>query len=152
MNKQYVKEQIEIAMRELRKEYDEKLAAIYQCQDCGAVTLKGTDHICLQGKIQPEVAKPKRKTVSDYVISVLPIEPPTEDIIEESSCYTAKGIAANVAQSGFSGSLASVPVTISGMVKQKKILRKAAILKVTSTKGDTKFEKEVSGFVYWRAT
>ncbi len=157
MNKQYVKEQIEIAMRELRKEYDEKLAAIYQCPDCGALALKTSDHVCLAGKIPVTpvtLELPKRKTISDYVLSVLPCEPPlVDDPIPENSEYTAKGIATNVLSNGYSGSAGSVAAALSDLAKSKRILRKAATLITTSTsKANKKFEKEVSGFVYWRAT
>ena len=151
MNKQYVKEQIDAAISELRKEYDRKIGNIYQCQDCGAVALKDQDHICLQGKIAPEIPA-KRKTIYDYVISVLShVVPVTDDPISENSEYTTKGIVSGILAAGYQGSQGSIGAALSEMAKSKRISRRAAIIKTTRTsKAGKKFEKEISGFVYWR--
>jgi hypothetical protein len=154
MNKQYVQEQINIAVSKLREEYDARLAAICQCPDCGSVVLKGYEHVCLSG-VLPFVAptKSKRETLYDRVLSVLMHEPPiVDDPIEEGSLYTAKGITACVVRSGYSGASGSIASALTDLAREKKIMRRAATLKITSTsKADKKFEKEVSGFVFWNA-
>jgi len=158
MNKQYVKDVVDAAMAALRKEYDEKLDAIYQCPDCGSLALKGSDHVCLQGKIPVSdpgmvAAKPKRKTINDYVLEVLPCEPPLIDgPIPEYTTYTAKGITDIVLSEGYHGSPGSIASALSSMAKAKRIMRRAATLTITSTsKANKKFEKEVPGFVFWKA-
>jgi len=155
LNKQYVKEQIEAAIREIREEYDKKFENIYQCQDCGAMVFKDSEHICLSGKIQEtrqEIAP--RKTIRDYILSVIMKVPPAiDDIIDSDSIYTSKGIAAHVISDGCTGTENAIASALSDMVKKKKnINRRAATIKVTTTSKSNKiFEKEISGFVYWRA-
>jgi hypothetical protein len=152
LNKQYVSEKIAAAIRELREEYDEKFANIYQCQDCGAVAFRNSEHICLSGKIQKETSwVVPRKTIGDYILSVILKTPPgIDDVIDSDSIYTSQGIVSHVISAGCSGTKNAIASALSDMVKQKKINRRAATIKVeTTSKKNKKFEKEISGFVYW---
>lgn len=153
LNKQYVKEQIDQAVETIRKEYDAKLATIYQCPDCGAVTIMGTDHVCLQGKIPvsaPEI-KPKRKTIFDYVLAVVPCSPPDGELVNENAPHLAKNITANVMSAGYSGSPGSVITRMAELVESNKIMRRTATIKISSSRNGKKYPKDVPGFVYWRA-
>jgi hypothetical protein len=152
LNKQYVNERIESAIREIREEYDKKFANIYQCPDCGAVALKDSEHICLSGKIQQEtLITPQKKTIGDYILSVILKTPPAiDDVISSDSVYTSQGIVSHTISAGCSGTKNAIASALSDMVKQKKINRRAATIKVeTTSKANKKFEKEISGFVYW---
>jgi hypothetical protein len=153
MNKQYVQEQINIAVSKLREEYDARLAAIYQCPDCGALALKHSDHVCLSGKLPIAApAKQKRATLDDHILTALLVEPPmVDDPIEEGSPYTAKGIAAQVVAAGYKGAASSVASILSRLAKNNKVMRRAAIIQYTSGKDDKRIEKEAPGFVFWRS-
>lgn len=157
VNKQYVQDQIRIAIEKLRAEYDEKIMNISQCPDCGAVVLKNTEHICLHGRIptdQPAAiqAKPKRKTIGEHILSILPDVGPCDDIVDVDSVYTKKGLAARVVEAGYKGSAQSVEAAITDLLERKLITRKPSTVKVMSTsKKGNRFPKEISSFVYWRS-
>ena len=147
MNKQYVKEQIDIAIKELRAEYDAVIGNIYQCPDCGAVAFKNGEHICF--KAAPAVEKPplpRKTTLIERVYDVLPIGAPSADIevFGVDSDYTPAKIAANVAPAH----PGSVKAAISTLWLDGKIKRRAAALRVAGGKRDR--EGGVPGFVYWR--
>ena len=153
LNKQYVNERIESAISELREEYDEKFANIYQCPDCGAVAFRSSEHICLAGKIQQEpLIVPQRKTIGDYILSVImKIPPDIDEIINSDSVYTTQGIVSHAISAGCTGTKYAIASALSDMVKQKKINRRAATISViTTSKTNKKFEKEISGFIYWK--
>jgi len=159
LNKQYVKEQIEAAICELQEEYDKKIEEcnkkitnICQCPDCGAVTFRDSEHICLSGKIQETQNVIPRKTIGDYILSeIFKIPPEIDDVIDSDSGYTSQGIVNRVISAGCMGTKHAISSALSDMVKQKKIYRRAATIKITTTsKSNKKFEKEISGFIYWR--
>jgi dGTP triphosphohydrolase len=152
LNKQYVKEQIEAAISEIREEYDKKFENIYQCPDCGAVTFRDSEHICLAGKIQEEVTIPKKKTIADYILSIIMKVPPDiDEIINSDSVYTTQGIISHAISAGCTGTENAIASALSDMVKKKKIVnRRAATIRImTTSKAGKIFEKEVSGFIYW---
>ena len=147
MNKQYVQEQIKIAIKELRAEYDAVIGNIYQCPDCGAVAFRNSEHICF--KAAPAVEKPslpRKTTLIERVYDALPIGAPSADIevFGVDSDYTPTKIAANVAPAH----PGSVKAAISTLWLDGKIKRKAAALRVAGGKRDR--EGGVPGFVDWR--
>lgn len=147
MNKQYVQEQIRNAIETLREEYDAKLAAIYQCPDCGAVALRTSEHICFRGSSMVEPKKPK--TVMEYILSVISNNPPEEELVDFGSIYTAHGIVSAAIASGCVSSRGSLTTTLSEMATHKKVNRRAATVKVAIKDGSK--AKEVPGFVYWKS-
>jgi hypothetical protein len=159
LNKQYVNERIEAAICELREEYDKKIEEfnkrvtnVYQCPDCGAAAFRDSEHICLSGKIQETQNIIPHKTIGDYILSeIFKIPPEIDDVIDSDSVYTSQGIINRVISVGCTGTKHAISSALSDMVKQKKINRRAATIKiVTTSKTNKKFEKEVSGFVYWK--
>ena len=154
LNKQYVREQIDAAVKEIREEYNKRFENIYQCPDCGAVAFKNSEHICFKGLQQETVivSQQKKKTIGEYVLEILLKTPPEIDaIIESDSIYTSQGISTAVISAGYQGSKNAIASALSDMFKQKKINRRAATIKVmTTSKSNKKFEKEATGFVYWR--
>ena len=152
MNKQYVKEQIDLAISAIREEYDKKLGNIYQCPDCGAVAFRDSEHICFKGQI-PQTIDPimtKKPTIREYIMAILPRSPPNDEIIDANSAYVSQGIVSAAIASGFAGSKGAIGACLSELAKKKLINRRAAIIRMMSTSKDGKgFEKEVSGFVYW---
>lgn len=153
MNKQYVNERIEAAIAALREEYDMKIGNIYQCPDCGAVAFRDSEHICFSGKISREVVEPpepKRKTIREYIMAILPRNPPADEIIDANSAYVSQGIVSAAIDSGYAGSTGAIGACLSELAKKKLINRRAATIRMTSTsKANRPYEKEVSGFVYW---
>jgi hypothetical protein len=159
LNKQYVKEQIETAICKLQEKYDKKIeecdkriANVYQCPDCGAAAFRDSEHICFSGKIQETRDIIPRKTIGDYILSeILKSPPEIDDVIDSDSVYTSQGIVNRVISAGCTGTKGAISSALSDMVKQKKINRRAATIKiVTTSKSNKKFEKEVSGFIYWK--
>lgn len=144
LNKQYVKQQIEAAIAELRKEYDERLNNIYQCPDCGAVAFRDSEHVCLSARrtLCDLTARPNRK-IGDYIMEVMPKS--------ESLACAAKDIIDMSIAAGCMGKPGAIKAEISTMIKRKMINRRAEIIRVkTKSRSGKEFEKEVSGFVYWR--
>lgn len=155
MNKQYVKEQIDIAVSELRKEYDAIIGNIYQCPDCGAVAFRNSTHICLSGKAEPVVPQTPKKQLLDYVMDVLPTIPPDiSQTFEAESPYLPKGIGNNAVALGFPGKATSVGSNIGKFVAQSKgAIKQAPVAyreKARNKKG-TEYERIIAGFAYWRS-
>lgn len=149
MNKQYVKEQIDIAINELRKEYDAVIGNIYQCPDCGAVAFKNSEHICFKAAAAEPTAPAKTSTAASMVLNALPIGAPAIDIelFDTDSPYTPHKIAAMAKVIGYTGSFTSLKVTLGTLWKAGKISRRPAVIK---SEGRRKSPDGLPGFVYWR--
>lgn len=151
LNKQYVKQQIDAAIKELQIEYDGKLLSvlkridnIYQCPDCGAVAFRDSEHVCLSVRptLHELTARPTKK-ICDYIMEVMPKS--------ASMACAAKDIIDMSLAAGCMGKPGAIKAEISTMIKRKMINRRAEIIRVkTKSRSGKEFEKEVSGFVYWR--
>ena len=156
MNKQYVKEQIDIAINGLRKEYDAVIKNIYQCPDCGALAFRSSEHVCLGRQIAPAAPRlSRRKIMDDYVLEVLQTKPPADlsIIFENDSPYLHGGICRLAVEAGFRGK-ADSPATCLAKLGREKKLEFAAVLKreiVTNNAGKT-FDRITPGLAYWRSS
>lgn len=144
MNKQYVKEQIDIAINELRKEYDAVIGNIYQCPDCGALAFRNSEHICFKA-VPAAVSQPlppTRSSLVDRVYDALPIGAPPAgvDTFGIESDYSPEKIISIV-----SGPAGSIKATLSYLWKSGKIKRRPAALVGKRNRADG-----IPGFVYWR--
>ena len=150
MNKQYVQEQIKIAISELRKEYDAVIGNLYQCPDCGAVAFKNGEHICFRAAPAVEPAKPKKDTLISRVFDALPIgAPPETELFDIDSPYTPNQVASTIMACGYSASPGSIKACLSELWQAGKVSRRAAAVKVAAGKRDR--AGGVPGFVYWRS-
>lgn len=149
MNKQYVKEQIDIAIKELRAEYDAVIGNIYQCPDCGAVAFKNGEHICFKAApATVEQPKPQKNTLLSRVFDALPIGAPEDiDLFEADSPYNPNKIASDIVAEGRSNSPGSVKSCLSDLWMAGKINRRPAALK---SNGKRDRAGGFAGFVYWR--
>ncbi len=153
MNKQYVQEQIKIAIGELRAEYDEIVGNIYQCPDCGALAFRNSEHICLGKRLAPVAIPEGKRDLLSYVLDALPTEPPA-DMLEADSPYLSLGIGKRIVELGFTGKPASVSSNLAklfadsgGRIKRVPV----AIREKGISKKKLEFEKIVTGFAYWRS-
>ena len=148
MNKQYVQEQIRIAIKELRDEFGPKIDNIYQCPDCGAVAFKDSEHICFKAAPAIEQPKPRKDTLLSRVFDALPIGAPEDiDLFEADSPYNPNKIASDMVAEGRSNSPGSVKSCLSSLWQTGKINRRPAALR---TNGKRDPAGGVAGFVYWR--
>ena len=151
MNKQYVKEQIDMAIKELRAEYDAVIGNIYQCPDCGAVAFKNGEHICFKAApTTVEQPKPRKDTLLSRVFDALPIGAPPNDIevFSTDSPYNPNKIVQTVWDTGHYDPASSIRAELSLLWKAGKVSRRPAALQVANGKRER--AGGIPGFVYWR--
>jgi hypothetical protein len=157
MNKQYVKEQIDNAIEKVRAEYEPLLKKIVECPVCGALTFRGSEHVCLvSAPIIAPPAHPERRMLIDYIMDALEREPPAADvdILEANSPYLPAGISKKVMEMGYIGKDTSVGSNIakyslipgSGIKRLPVTMRE---IKMRKSSG-LEFESVKSVTAYWR--
>lgn len=149
MNKQYVKEQIDIAIKELRAEYDAVIGNIYQCPDCGAAAFKNGEHICFHAAPVPAAQTPKPKKVPLYqrVFDAVPVGEPFIEVVPVDSRYNPHMIAFEMIAAGFTDSVGAVKGALSGLWEAKRLCRKLASVR---SPGEV-CAGGLPGYVYWRS-
>ena len=149
MNKQYVKEQIDIAIRELEKKYDSVIGNIYQCPDCGAAAFKNGEHICFRAAPAPaeQPAKPKKVPLYQRVFEVVPVGEPSLEVVPVDSQYNPHMIAHEMIAAGFTDSAGAVKGALSDLWEAKRLCRKLASVR---SPGGVR-AGGLPGYVYWRS-
>ena len=155
MNKQYVQEQIKIAIGELRAEYDEIVGNIYQCPDCGALAFRNSEHICLGSRSErPPTIAPKSRTLVDYVMEALPTAPPADPsaVFDQESPYLATGIGNKIVENGYTGKAKSASTILAKLFREKRVSYAPVITReVTTSKTGKTFDRLTPGLAYWRS-
>ena len=155
MNKQYVNERIEMAVKAIEDKYDAVIKNIYQCPDCGALAFRNGEHICLRAALGDAAMPRKRKakTLADYVLQVLPTVPPSDPtaIFEQDSPYMPKQIGKLAKLAGFSGKVKPSGVTMTKFLRSGKVeCMPVRTREVITTKSGV-HDRICSGMAYWRS-